>query len=83
MSSKVSKETLYESVHAVLQVMKRFLFLSRPAVPFFSDCFCIPEPLLSGIQGQAEEVPGDCGPPDWSEELRPPEGQAFLWHRQV
>ena len=33
MSSKVSKETLFESVHAVLQVMKRFLFLLRPAVP--------------------------------------------------
>ena len=35
MSSKVSKETLYESVHAVLQVMKCFSFLSRLAVTFF------------------------------------------------
>ena len=42
MSSKVSKETLYESVHAVLQVMKRLLFLSSLAVPFFSNCLCIP-----------------------------------------
>ena len=82
MSSKVSKETLYESVHAVLQVIKCFSFLLSLAVPF-SNCLRIPEPLLSGIQGQAEEVPGDCGPPDRSEELRPPEGQAFLWHCQV
>ena len=35
MSSKVSKETLYESVHAVLQVMKRFLFPLRLAALFF------------------------------------------------
>ena len=35
MSSKVSKETLYESVHAVLQVMKLFSFLLRLAAPFF------------------------------------------------
>ena len=35
MSSKVSKETLFESVHAVLQVMKCLSFLLRPAVAFF------------------------------------------------
>ncbi len=35
------------------------------------------------ILGQAEEVPGDCWPPDRTEELRSPEGQAFLRHRQV
>merc|ERR1712179_842528 len=34
-------------------------------------------------QGQAEEVPGDRGPPGRPQELRPPEGQAFLWHRQA
>ena len=35
------------------------------------------------LLGQAEEVPGDRGPPGRPQELRPPEGQAFLWHRQV
>ena len=50
---------------------------------FFLIVSAFLELLLSGIQGQAEEVPGDRGSPDRSEELRPPEGQAFLWHRQV
>ena len=46
---------------------------------------CISVKFISvlGFQGQAKEIPGDRRPPDWPEELRSPEGQAFLWHRQV
>ena len=32
---------------------------------------------------EEKEVPGKRWPPDWSEELRPPEGQTFQWDRQV
>ena len=92
MSSKVSKETLFESVHAVLQVIKSFYSCSFDQCDWWlitniSGCkysfgkfqhFVVP-----GREGQTKEVPGDCWPPDWPEELRPPKGQAFLWHRQV
>ena len=33
--------------------------------------------------GEAQEVPRECRPPDRPQELRSPEGQAFLRHRQV
>ena len=36
-----------------------------------------------GQHREEEEVRGDGGPPDRPQELRPPEGQAFLRHRQV
>lgn len=32
---------------------------------------------------EEEEVPRDCGTSSWIEELRPPEGQAFLGNCQV
>ena len=35
------------------------------------------------LEGEAQEVPGDCRPPDRPQELRPPEGQALLRNRQV
>ena len=74
MSSKVSKETLYEGVHAVMQVFAPTVFFD-PNKKFTW--------FLSERQGQAKKVPRDGRPPNRSEELRSPEGQAFLWHRQV
>ena len=35
------------------------------------------------LEGQAQEVPRVGRPADRPQELRPPEGQAFLRHRQV
>merc|ERR1712130_41636 len=36
-----------------------------------------------GLEGQEAQVSRDDRAPDHSEELRSPEGQAFLWNRQV
>ncbi|CAO2606121.1 hypothetical protein LEMLEM_LOCUS12758 [Lemmus lemmus] len=53
MSSKVSRDTLYEAVQDARE----------PA--------------------QAPQVSGNSGAADQPEELRPPEGQTFLGHRQA
>ena len=63
-------------------VLRGFLFLQLQG--FEGDPLRVRPGGAQGLQGgQASQVRRDGRPPDRPQELRSPEGQAFLRHRQV
>lgn len=63
---------------------RTIIYLTRfqvKSIPWYTLWVC--ERRYPDVERQETQLFGDCGNPNWSEELWSPKGQAFLRHRQV